>query len=370
MNHQEKIDSLIHQLQKVSESSTEARSATIDAVRRLEHDIETEEFFNFRLQRLGLLLPVTKIAQDLKLYTILVENKAPLIVADIATKVNAAPLLIQTDVDTFTANHITRILADPLYGGVTRHTFSNVGPGLNALPDFLKETKYQDIDDALHTPAQKAFNTPLHMFQYLPSIPERWEPLQQTMAAIVRRVPWFTVFPFKQELASFQGETTFVDIGCGSGHQSRELLGAFPELYGKIIGEDLQQALAHAAPFDGVQIQAYDFFTPQPVKNAKFYYMRHILHDWPEPKALAILANIKAAMGSESQLLIDEVVIPNMGAHVHSTLLDLIMMASLAALERTADDWKRLLGKAGFKILRIDTYLPRVQASIIQAVPK
>ena len=275
----------------------------------------------------------------------------------------------ETGIDTFAANHITKILATPGYRGEVYHTFDNIGPVLAALPDFLVENKYQEINHPAQTPAQKAFDTPLPMFAWLPTQPKRFEPVQQTMTVIPSGQPWFTIFPFKEQLGSFAGETVFVDVGGGFGHQSLQLLGAFPELKDRIVLQDLEQTLAHLPPLDGVKAATHDFFTEQPVKGAKFYYLRQILHDWPEERALAILAQLKTAFGPESQLLIDEIVLPDSGAHEQATTLDLIMMSSFGSLERTVKDWNDLLAKVGFRILRIDTHTPRRQYSIIQAVP-
>lgn len=271
--------------------------------------------------------------------------------------------------DTFTANDTTKVLATPGYKGLTYHAFDNIGPVLAALPEYLEENKYQEINNPTQTPAQKAFNTPLPMFAWLPTQPKRFGPVQQTMGVIPTGEPWFNIFPFKEQLGSFAGETVFVDLGGGFGHQSLQLLGAFPELKDKIVLQELEQTLAHLPPLDGVKATAHDFFTEQPIKGAKFYYLRHILHDWPEERALAILARVKEAMGPESQLLIDEIVMPNSGAHEQATTMDLIMMSSFGSLERTVNDWNDLLTKAGFKILRTDTHQSRRQNSIIQAVP-
>lgn len=275
----------------------------------------------------------------------------------------------ETGLDTYSANEETKVLAEPGYRGLIYHTFDNIGPILQALPEFLAETKYQDINDASKTAAQKAFNISQPIFSWISSQPKRFEPLQQTMTVQPRGAPWFSVVPFAEQLGSFAGPDIFVDVGGGFGHQSLELLGAYPELKGKLILQDLEQTLAHRPPLNGVKTMAHDFFTEQPVKGARFYYLRHILHDWPDDKAIQVLSRIREALGPDSQVLIDEIVMPNVGAHELSTNIDMIMMACLGAIERTVNEWHVLLEAAGFRILRIDGYFPRRQVSIIQAVP-
>lgn len=74
-------------------------------------------------------------------------------------------------------------------------------------------------------------------------------------------------------------------------------------------------------------------------------------------------------MSKESVILIDEIVIPDMGAQWRQTQLDLAMMASLAAMERTETQWRHLLTMAGLVITEIFSYEPRFGDSIIEAVP-
>ena len=54
-----------------------------------------------------------------------------------------------------------------------------------------------------------------------------------------------------------------------------------------------------------------------------------------------------------SKILINEVVMPDVGAPWQHTGLDWTMMALLVNRERTESQWKALLGDAGFKITGI-----------------
>ena len=75
------------------------------------------------------------------------------------------------------------------------------------------------------------------------------------------------------------------------------------------------------------------------------------------------------AFASDSVLLIDDMVVPNKGAHWQTTQLDLQMMTSLASLERTRDQWYDLIAKAGLKIVKMYTYTTSLQDAIIECVP-
>ena len=82
--------------------------------------------------------------------------------------------------------------------------------------------------------------------------------------------------------------------------------------------------------------------------------MHSVLHDWPDPKALEILASLKPSLTKGySKLLINENVVPDQGAHWLSTALDLNMMASVSASERTEPQWRESLELAGFHIVKI-----------------
>lgn len=76
------------------------------------------------------------------------------------------------------------------------------------------------------------------------------------------------------------------------------------------------------------------------------------------------------AFGPQSQILIDDMVLPDAGVPWEAATIDLTMMASLGSRERTLREWYDLLDQAGLKGLQVYTYLPRRQDSIIQAVPK
>lgn len=230
------------------------------------------------------------------------------------------------------------------------------------------------MEQVPHTAVKKAFSTDLTGFEWLRADPKQFKAFQQAMSiAPQARVPWFTVFPLEAELGSFLKESStpaFLDIGGGFGHQCAALASAFPSLKGRLVLQDMAHTLAIAPKLDGVDSMAHDFFGAQPVQGAKFYYLRNVLHDWPRGKAVAILSRVREAMGPGSQVLVDEIVLPTHGAHWHATCMDMVMMTSVGAMERTVDEWDELLDEAGLRIVKIHTYLPRHQDSIIQAVAK
>jgi demethylsterigmatocystin 6-O-methyltransferase len=105
-------------------------------------------------------------------------------------------------------------------------------------------------------------------------------------------------------------------------------------------------------------------------QGARAYYMRNILHDWPDDKCVEILRNIKAGMTEQSRLMIDEMVLPERGTPWRATQLDMLMTCIQAAKERSHAEWIELLDEAGFKILSIRKYTQQLDDCVIIAVPK
>jgi hypothetical protein len=250
----------------------------------------------------------------------------------------------------------------------TSPSFNISGPTYQALPSFLKETGYQN-----HTGGKfawhKGANTDLGFFPWAQQRPETLKWFQQLMS-VPREGDWLDVVDFEVPAADAHADTVFVDVGGGFGHQCARLTNLFPSLEGKVVLQDRAETIAIAPPMKGVQAKAHDFFTEQTVKGSKFYYLRTVLHDWEDEEAEQILRNLIPAMGPNSKILIDEMVLPNEGVHWWSACLDLHMYCMLGAMERNEDQWKSLLDKAGLRLVEIKTYSPVMRHSIIVAEPK
>ncbi|KAI3396486.1 hypothetical protein diail_12106 [Diaporthe ilicicola] len=384
------MDSLLAQIQTLAlQADTAGRHKVLDFMHSLQVKLETPHDTLSRFSGMHLEITAARIAQDLDIFQTLAEAKSPMTAKELAAKKGASPMLVgrilrylasvgmiqENGPDAFTASEVTMTLAQPGYRGGVYHFFDNCGPVFQALPSFLAERNYQDVTDAANTAFQKAFPTDLPAFMWLPTQPERLGPLQQIMTVQgASGIPWFTIFPFERETSGFGGKHVLVDVGGGFGHQSAALLDAFPYLDGRLVLQDLPQALEHLPPGmsvpKGIEKMPHDFFREQPVKNARFYYLRQIIHDWPDDRSIEILKSLIPALGPESQILIDDMVLPDSGVSWEAATIDLTMMASLGSRERTLKEWHSLLNQAGLKVLHIYTYIPRRQDSIIQAVPK
>ena len=175
---------------------------------------------------------------------------------------------------------------------------------------------------------------------------------------IERGPNWFDFYPIQERLLQKPTESSvpfLVDIGGGLGHDISAFAAKFPDLQGRLVLEDLPHVIEaidkeENKPDAKIERVKYDFFTPQPLKGARVYYMRTVLHDWPDKQALEILKNVWDAMDEDSVLLINENSLPDVGAPAFLVKADWVIMSLLAALDRTSKQFKELLDKAGFEI--------------------
>lgn len=253
-------------------------------------------------------------------------------------------------------------------GGPAR--FDVAGPSVQALPEFLAGRKYQDITRNTDTAFNKAFGTDEDLFTWMMKHPEHMKSLGHLMA-LQRTASWTDSYPLERALASSKpDDTLLVDIGGGFGQQALAFRSKVPDHPGRVVVQDIAstlQARQLSQPTPGVEFVEHNFFQPQPIQNARFYYLRHVLHDWTDDKCVEILRNVVSAMGPESQLVIDELVLPETGVPWQAAFMDVLMMASFSSIERTRAQWDTLLDKAGLKIVDVHQYDPKKLAVIFTA---
>lgn len=169
---------------------------------------------------------------------------------------------------------------------------------------------------------------------------------------------WYSKVPVEEILGYPTDHNAFLLVDVG-GNIGNDLIGfhkAFPELSGRLVLEDLPGSVAKLDEIDlkPIEVVGYDFFTPQPIKGAKAYFLKNILHDWKDEDCRKILISIKAAMvPGYSKVLINETVIPNRNAGWFDASQDIMMMLGHGAQERSEGEWKDLVGSVGFKVSKI-----------------
>ncbi|KAG2139395.1 S-adenosyl-L-methionine-dependent methyltransferase [Suillus cothurnatus] len=171
-------------------------------------------------------------------------------------------------------------------------------------------------------------------------------------SAVLHHYPWETV-------------SSIVDVGSGIGGISLHLANMFPHL--RITNQDLPKTMEQAqitwekdapeAVRDGrVEFVPLNFLEESPVVGKDVYYLRSILHDWPDAEATTILRNIRKVMGPNSRVLIlfefsltlyfcihqykaPEPMLSNFGAGTHTAYhQDMAMWLVCNAKERTLNE--------------------------------
>lgn len=272
-------------------------------------------------------MPLVKIGTDLSLFTTLSSSKEPLTLSALSASTSAAPkmlshllramatfgLIDQPSAETFAANRTTRTLSDVHVSGAIAHAFDIHLPVAYAFPSWLAENKYQDITSNKNLPFQKAMKTDLAPFEWMKQRPEQMASLGHAMA-IQREGTWLDSYPVTTAIGTFKAaadSALLVDIGGGFGQQALAFKKKFPDVDGRIVVQDIASTLSSAPKVEGLEFQEHDFFKEQPIKGAKFYYLRHILHDWTDEDCIRILSAVVPALGPESRIIVDEIVLPD-----------------------------------------------------------
>lgn len=155
-------------------------------------------------------------------------------------------------------------------------------------------------------------------------------------------------------------EVLIVDVGGSSGHDLVSFRSGHADVPGRLILQDRPEAIEAAKAAGeleakGIEAQEHDFFTPEPVTGARAYYLKMVLHDWPDEQCKQILANLKPALKQgHSRILLNEIIIPDVGAGWFETGVDLIMMCCHSAQERRERNWRTLVeGVGGLKVSNV-----------------
>ena len=155
----------------------------------------------------------------------------------------------------------------------------------------------------------------------------------------------------------FTGVGVLADIGGGNGSTLVGILERHPEMRGILFDlpgvVERAGAGIEAAGLQGrCEVVGGSFFEAVP-GGADAYLLRHIIHDWDDERATAILRTVRRAMGEGARLLVVEGVIPPGDEPSFAKLLDLTMLVAPGGLERTEEEYRRLYEAAGFRLRRI-----------------
>jgi hypothetical protein len=139
------------------------------------------------------------------------------------------------------------------------------------------------------------------------------------------------------------------DIGGGTGHLLKAMLGTAPAARGVLfeLPEVIEQA--HAAPHERIDYVGGDFFRDD-IPPCDLYVMMMVLHDWSDDQSIAILQNIARTAPAGAHLLLVEAVIDETRLEGFAVDLDVEMLTFAFGRERTADQWRTVVEKGGFRL--------------------
>lgn len=191
-----------------------------------------------------------------------------------------------------------------------------------------------------------------HSFDYFAEQPELAELFNQTMTSISELTTAAVVAGY-----NFSRYSTIIDVGGGQGTLLAAILAAAPASRGvlydlpRVVG-NAPVALGKHNVADRMSIAQGSFFDDVP-GGGDVYLLKNIIHDWPDDMAVQILRNVRAASGPRATVLLVELVIPEHDRDFPGKWVDLEMLLNLAARERTASEYRDLLGRAGFRMTRV-----------------
>ncbi|MFT5303143.1 MAG: hypothetical protein ACI814_003962 [Mariniblastus sp.] len=211
----------------------------------------------------------------------------------------------------------------------------------------------------------KVFGKPI--FDYLGEHPDKARIFDAAMVGIHGRESDVIAKSY-----DFSGVNVVADIGGGNGSQMIGLLQEHPSLKGIVFDlphviERARENIEAACLSDRCELVSGNFFESIP-SGADIYMMRHIIHDWHEDKALAILKNCHTAMSNESKLLVVESVIPTGNEPFGGKFLDLVMLLIPGGRERTEVEYRSLFSEAAFEMSQV--ILTETEVSIVEGMKK
>jgi hypothetical protein len=166
---------------------------------------------------------------------------------------------------------------------------------------------------------------------------------------------------------------SIMDVGGGNGSLLASVLKAHPKVRGVLA--DLPHVLERAQQrgFLGGELQvrssmhACDFFREVP-PGCRTYMMKNVIHDWDDDDGVAILANCRRAVPVDGALLLVEWALPEGNLDSLGKLYDVVMLVNTGGKERTVEEYRQLLARAGFRIHEV--VRTSSDLNIIEALPE
>ncbi|KAL4969810.1 S-adenosyl-L-methionine-dependent methyltransferase [Aspergillus stella-maris] len=355
--------------------SESSRAEALAQVTKLQRALECPKDAILKLSYQPMVFMALKVAHDMGVFPVLAKATTPVPAGELAAIKPADPLLVERimrllvsfdivqepEPAAYLPTEISKEMVNKPVIGTVESLFCEFFPILLKTPSFLASTSYANPQDPLTSPLQYTHNVTIDGFTWLcqnPSALTRFNNFMQGQRA--NRVHWGDWFPIQERILNGADEDPnrplIVDIGGGRGHDLMLFKQKFPYAKGKLVLEDLPSVIDEAKDeldANGIEEVKYDFFKgPNPVKGARVYYFKFVLHDWSDPAARQLLNYVVGAMEpGYSKLVIEEYILPDHNAEFLHGTTDMAVMMFCSGLERTRTQWKSLLESVGLEVM-------------------
>ncbi len=220
------------------------------------------------------------------------------------------------------------------------------------------QDSWKDLEYCVRTgePAFRRTNPDANPFTSIESDPEQAKVFDDAMATFAPVTAAAIAASY-----DFSAFGKIVDVGGGNGSLLIGILKANLKLQGIVF--DLPHAadkarikIAEAGMQSRCEAIGGDFFKEVP-SGADAYIIKHVIHDWDDQRAIAILGNVRRAMARGGKVLIAEGVFParidQSDVSRGTAANDVNMLVCTGGCQRSEPEFRRIYDSAGFKLTRI-----------------
>ncbi|KAF3635715.1 Tabersonine 16-O-methyltransferase [Capsicum annuum] len=219
-----------------------------------------------------------------------------------------------------------------------------------------------DFPTTFHTAHEKSF------WDYIVEEPRLGDTFNGLMASESRLIVTVLITECRH---IFEGLTSLVDVGGGTGTVATAIAKAFPAIKCTVL--DLPHVIENLKSSTGnLEFVGGNMFENIPTANA--ILLKWIMHDWNDEDCVKILKKCKDSIPSRDKggkLIIIDIVLEdpkNTTEYARAQHnMDIMMLVCFAAKERTKKEWENLFNEAGFSECKI-TSIPGSR-SLIEVYP-
>ena len=253
----------------------------------------------------------------------------------------AAIGLLERNAAGFRRNRLTRALQpdSPRSLGALAAWFASE-PNLRAWSRFLEAVQAGEV------PFRRAHGQ--GVWEHLASSEEEGARFARAMDALTRLDAQVVV-----QTPGFSGLDGLCDVAGGTGALLEAALLAHPRLEGVLVDAPGVVRLARcrferSGLLGRVRLEPADVFAHVP-EGLPAYVLKDVLHDWDDPRALALLQVVRRAMLAGARLLLVELLLEEGPVHALASLVDLQMLTVTdGGRQRSVGELADLLHRAGF----------------------